>query len=62
MNVVGLAVHCHELCFKICTDFLQVSSKTSKSIMVKYGTPVLGDEDQMHMHLENAMPAVTDFA
>jgi hypothetical protein len=49
MNVVGLAV-------------ISISSKTSKSIIVKYRPPVLGDEDQMHMHLENAMPAVTDFA
>ena len=62
MKVVGLAVHFNQLCFKICTDFLKVSSKTSKSIIVKYRPPVLGDEDQMHMHLENAMPAATDCA
>ncbi len=56
--MVGLTVHFNELRFKIGTDLLKVSPKASKSIIVKDRTAVLGDEDQMDMHLKNAMSTV----
>ncbi len=62
MDMVGLTVHFNKLGFKICTNFLKVSSKASKGIVVKDGTAIFGDEDQMDMHLKNAMSAVSYFA
>ena len=62
MHMIGFAIHFDKLRFEVNTDLLKHDAKTADSILVKDSMTIFSDEDQMHMHLENAMSTVTDFS
>ena len=61
MHRIGFAMHFEKLRFGVNTDLLKPDAKTANSILVKDPTTIFGDKE-MHMHPENAMSTVTDFA
>ena len=62
VNVIVFAVHSHQLGCKVTTDLLEDGAESLQGIAVKYSSAVLGDEDQVDMHLENAMSTVSNVA
>ena len=62
VNVIVLTVHRDKLSGKVTTDLLEDGAESLQGIAVKYSSAVLGDEDQVDMHLENAMSTVSNVA
>ena len=62
MDVFGFAVHLNQLGFKIKADLLKHHFQALDGVSIKYLSSILGDEDQVNVEQENAMPAVSDFA
>jgi len=60
VNVVVFAIHTNKLGFKVTANFLEDGSESLNSIVVKYPSSILGDEDQMNVQLKNAMPTVSN--
>lgn len=59
MDVVALAVHLHQLSLEIRTDLGEDMSQLLNSLAVQDATAVFGHEDQMNVHCENAVSAVS---
>jgi len=60
--VFGLTVDLDELRPEVSANFLEHDFEPLDSVSVKYLSSVFGDEDQVNMQCENAMPAVTNIA
>jgi hypothetical protein len=62
MNVVVFTVHLHQLGCKVLAHAVEEDAKTVDGVAVKDPLfSILRDEDQMNMHLENAVSAVSNF-
>ena len=60
--VFGLTVHLDELRLEVSANFLEHDFEPLDSASVKYLSSIFGDEDQVDLQCENAMPAVTNIA
>ena len=60
--VFGLTVHLDELRLEVSANFLEHDFEPLDSASVKYLSSILGDEYQVDMQCENAVPAVTNIA
>ena len=60
--VFGLTVHLDELRLEVSANFLEHDFEPLESASVKYLSSIFGDEDQVDLQCENAMPAVTNIA
>lgn len=62
VDVIDLAIHFNKLRFKVNADLFENCPKPSDGLFVKDLPPIFGHEDQMDMHLENAVSTVSNFA
>ena len=60
--VFGLTVDLDELRLEVSANFLEHDFEPLDSVSVKYLSSIFGDEYQVDMQWENAMPAVTNIA
>ena len=58
----GPTVPLDELRLEVSANFLEHDFEPLESVSVKYLSSIFGDEDQVDMQCENAMPAVTNIA
>lgn len=58
--MVGLAVHLDQVCLEVGADFGEHRSQSGDGDAIEDVAAVLGHKDQMHMHLENAVPAMSN--
>jgi hypothetical protein len=61
MDVVFLAIKFHPFRFKVDTHASEDSSKVFQNGFCEYASAIFGHKDQMHMHSENAVSAVSNF-
>lgn len=54
--MVVLAIHLDELRVEVAADCREDVSQAIEGGPVEYVAPVLGHEDQVHVHLEDAVP------
>jgi hypothetical protein len=62
VDVIDLAIDFHKLRFEVNADLFENCPKPLDGILVKYLPPVFGHEDQMDVHLENAVSTVSNVA
>ncbi len=60
VNVVVFAVQLNQFCLEIGADLGKDGAKAVDGISVKHPIPILGDEDQVNVKLEHAMPTVSN--
>jgi len=58
MNVLGLAIHLHQLCLEILANLGEDGSESFDRVSVNYLPSLLSDEDQMNMKLRHAVSTV----
>lgn len=58
--MVGLAVHLDQVCLEVGANFGEHRSQSGDGIAIKDIAAVFSHEDKMHMHLENAVPAMSN--
>jgi hypothetical protein len=61
VNVVVFAVHLNKFCREIGADLGKDGAKSVDSISVQHPMPILCDEYQVNVKLENAMSTVSNF-
>ena len=61
MDVVILAIKVNPLGFKIDTHGCEDSLKVFQNGFCEYAASVFSHKDQMHMHLEDAVPPLSNF-
>ena len=62
MYVFSLTVDLDELRLEVSANFLEHDFEPLDSVSVKYPSSLFGDEDQVDLQCESAMPAVTNIA
>ena len=62
MDMIVLTIHADETGFEIDAHLFEDGSETGDSVTIEYPLAIFGYEDQMHMHLKDAMSTVSDFA
>jgi hypothetical protein len=58
VNMVGLAVELHQFGFEVAANLSAYRLKMAQMVVSEYSTPVLRDEDQVHVEHEHAVAAV----
>ena len=61
MSVVILSIKFNPRCFKVDTHASKYSLKVLQNGFCEYAASVFNHKDQMHMHLENAVPPLSNF-
>lgn len=61
MHMVALAVHLDQGSLKVRADLGEHPAQAVYRIAVKHFAPIFRHKDQMDVHLENAMPPVSNF-
>jgi hypothetical protein len=62
VHVFGLTVHFDESRLEVSANFLEHDFDLLDGACVRYLSSIFGDEDQVDMQCESAMPAVTNIA
>lgn len=60
VNVIPLAIKFFQRCAKVLADLREQLTQPCNGSLIKYISAVFCDEDQMHMHVKNAVPASPD--
>ena len=59
--MVMLAIEFHQFRLKVDTDASEDAAQVINHFLGKYATAIFRHKDQVNVHLENAMPAVSHF-
>ena len=60
MHMVMLSVELRQFGLKVETDVREYVAQIVNHLFGEYAASVFGDKDQMHVHLENTVPAMSN--
>jgi putative transposase len=60
MDMIVLAVHLNQIGLEVAAELRKNGAKPLDGVAVEYAASIFRDKDQMDVHLENAVPSMSN--